>query len=59
MSLCKKCGVPARGFKCDMCGAETPVHDANHSCGARHLMPKCSTCNKAEVLCGCATKRRT
>ena len=59
MSLCKKCGVTTHGYKCDMCSLESASPEPSHACGPRHMMPKCSTCGKAEVLCGCSTKRRS
>lgn len=50
---CKKCDGPAKGFKCDLCGAEAPQHVETHNCGGAHCMPKCAGCSQAEVLCRC------
>jgi len=53
MKNCAKCGMECEGFKCDECGEECAEHDANHSCGADHCMPKCKGCNEAEAKCAC------
>lgn len=50
---CKTCGGATEGYKCDMCGAEAKEHDANHTCGGDHCMPKCAACAKAETQCSC------
>ncbi len=54
---CAKCGGPAVGWKCAVCGAESDEHDSKHVHGEpasdRQCMPKCQACGKAESLCGC------
>ncbi len=37
MAECKTCKGPTEGFKCDVCGEESPVHVADHRCGGEHL----------------------
>lgn len=51
--LCKTCGGRTQGYKCDVCGAESPVHVESHRCGGPHCMPKCGGCYEAEALCEC------
>jgi hypothetical protein len=53
MAGCTKCGGGTEGYKCDVCGAESPVHVEAHRCGGPHCMPKCERCEEAEVLCTC------
>ena len=55
MAECKTCNGPTEGFKCDVCGEESPVHAADHKCGGEHCMPKCSGCGQAEVKCMCGS----
>lgn len=50
---CRRCAGPAKGYKCDVCGAESPVHVETHGCGGSHCMPKCAGCYEAEALCEC------
>ncbi len=51
---CMTCGGLAVGYKCDMCGNESSMHDANHQpCGGDHCLPKCLNCNEAESKCTC------
>lgn len=50
---CKTCGGPTQGYKCDVCGAESPVHVESHGCGGPHCMPKCAGCYEAAALCEC------
>jgi len=45
--------MDTEGYKCDMCGAESATHDANHEHGGDHCMPKCKGCNEAQVKCTC------
>lgn len=54
---CARCGGATKGFKCDVCGAESPVHVESHTCGGRHCMPKCAGCYEAEILCECEPAR--
>lgn len=54
MSKCEKCGGPAEGFKCDMCGSESEVHEENHECGGKHCMSKCTGCGEAQAKCSCS-----
>lgn len=54
---CRLCGGPTKGFKCDACGAESPVHVETHGCGGPHCMPKCAGCYEAEALCECGQAR--
>lgn len=58
---CVKCGMATEGYKCNVDGAESATHDANHGKddptghpkGDWHCMPKCSGCQQAEVNCTC------
>ena len=50
---CAKCGKPASGYKCEVCGAEMASLDPAHQCGASHVLPKCSGCNLAQSQCTC------
>lgn len=50
---CRHCGGATVGYKCDVCGAESPVHVEAHRCGGAHCMPKCVGCDEAEALCEC------
>lgn len=54
MAECVKCGKETEGFKCDMCGAESEVHDQAHKCGGEHCTPKCKSCGEAQVKCTCS-----
>ena len=52
--LCKTCGGYTRGFRCDVCGAESLKHqDSSHGCGGKHCVAKCVECGEAETLCDC------
>lgn len=53
---CKVCKGPTQGYKCDMCGEESPMHKDDHECGSAHCMPKCGGCNQAETQCSCQKK---
>lgn len=53
MDNCSKCGKDTEGYKCDMCGVEAKEHDAHHSCGGDHCIPKCKACGQAQVKCTC------
>ena len=57
MMKCAKCDMDAKGWKCAICGDESDEHDESHTHGTppsdRHCMPKCTGCDKAEVLCDC------
>lgn len=53
-ATCDQCGGATKGFKCDVCGAESAVHVEAHGCGGAHCMPKCAGCYEAVVLCECA-----
>lgn len=50
---CHHCAGPTAGYRCDVCGAESPVHVESHGCGGPHCMPKCAGCYEAEALCEC------
>ncbi|MEY4747738.1 MAG: hypothetical protein RLZZ416_787 [Candidatus Parcubacteria bacterium] len=50
---CKKCGGPADGHKCDVCGEESEAHVDTHKCGGEHCVPKCAACKEAETKCTC------
>lgn len=50
---CKKCGGPAEGYKCDVCGEESPQHDNGHRCGGDHCVAKCNNCGESETKCTC------
>ncbi len=54
MAGCQRCDGPTEGYKCDVCGAESPVHVETHRCGGAHCMQKCERCEEAEALCTCA-----
>ena len=56
-ATCRHCGGPTKAFKCDVCGAESPVHVKTHGCGGPHCMPKCAGCYEAEALCECERAR--
>jgi hypothetical protein len=53
--LCAKCGGPADGWKCAICGAAAPEHDIGHlHVGSdRYCTLKCAGCDQADVLCTC------
>ncbi len=53
MPECRKCKGETKGFKCDVCGAESLVHVETHRCGAQHCMAKCAACYEAEANCTC------
>ena len=53
MKKCKKCGMKADGYKCELCGVESKNHDPNHVCGGAHCVLKCSGCGQAETKCTC------
>lgn len=55
---CRTCSGATQGYKCDVCGAESPVHVEEHRCGGPHCMPKCAGCYEAEVLCECEVAGR-
>lgn len=51
--VCAKCGGTTTGYKCDMCGAQSDMHDDQHACGGEHCVAKCAGCNEAESKCTC------
>ena len=53
--LCAKCGGPADGWKCAICGAVARGHDIGHlHVGSdRYCTLKCAGCEQADVLCTC------
>lgn len=53
--LCAKCGGPADGWKCAICGALAREHDENHvhAGSDRYCTIKCAACGEADVLCTC------
>ncbi len=51
--MCTRCGQGTTGYKCDMCGAESDMHDEQHACGGEHCVKKCVPCNEAESKCSC------
>ena len=51
--LCKKCGGDTKGFRCDICGAESLKHQDSHGCGGEHCVAKCVECGEAETRCDC------
>ncbi len=53
--LCAKCGGPADGWKCAICGSVAEEHDAGHlHVGSdRYCTLKCAGCGQADVLCTC------
>ena len=53
--LCAKCGGPADGWKCAICGSVAQEHDARHlHVGSdRYCTLKCAGCGQADVLCTC------
>ena len=53
MAECRTCKGQTKGFKCDVCGAESPVHVESHRCGGEHCIPKCTACYEAETNCTC------
>lgn len=58
MGSCAKCNGETEGWKCAICSEEAQEHDPNHKHGEpasdRHCMPKCKSCNQAEVSCSCS-----
>ena len=55
MLLCAKCGGPADGWKCAICGSLAREHDIGHlHVGSdRYCTLKCARCQEADVLCTC------
>jgi hypothetical protein len=53
--LCAKCGGPADGWKCAICGSLAREHDIGHlHVGSdRYCTLKCARCQEADVLCTC------
>lgn len=53
--LCVKCGGPADGGKCAICGSEARQHDLNdlHVGSDRYCTLRCAQCGQADVLCTC------
>jgi hypothetical protein len=53
--MCAKCGGPADGWKCAVCGSEAREHDRAHMhVGSdRYCTLKCGACGQADVLCTC------
>lgn len=50
---CKHCQGEVSGYKCDVCGATSSEHDANHACGGEHCLAMCAACSQAETKCTC------
>jgi len=53
MPSCRTCQGETKGYKCDVCGSESPVHVETHRCGGKHCVPKCAGCYEAEANCTC------
>ena len=53
MSSCRICQGETKGYKCDVCGAESAIHVEAHRCGGAHCVPKCAGCYEAEASCTC------
>jgi hypothetical protein len=53
--LCAKCGGPADGWKCAICGSVAKEHDPGHlHVGSdRYCTLRCGGCGQADVLCTC------
>ena len=53
--LCARCGGPADGWKCAICGAEARKHDQRHlHVGSdRYCTLRCAKCGLADVYCTC------
>lgn len=50
---CGRCGKPAAGYKCEMCGFESYNQDLGHPCGMEHIKLKCGNCGQPESKCVC------
>jgi len=53
MIECRACGGETKGYKCDICGAESDEHHETHKCGGGHCVPMCANCGEAETKCKC------
>jgi hypothetical protein len=53
--LCAKCGEPADGWKCAICGSVAREHNPRHRHmdSDRYCTIKCAGCDQADVLCTC------
>jgi hypothetical protein len=53
--LCARCGGPADGWKCAICGSVASEHDAGHlhAGSDRYCTLKCAGCQEADVHCTC------
>jgi len=53
--VCAKCGGPADGWRCAICGAVARDHDVGHlHVGSdRYCTIRCAGCGNADVLCTC------
>jgi hypothetical protein len=53
--LCARCGGPADGWKCAICGSVAAEHDSAHlhSGSDRYCTLKCARCQEADVHCTC------
>jgi hypothetical protein len=53
--LCARCGGPANGWRCAICGSEARRHDPAHlhAGSDRYCTLRCAGCGQADVLCTC------
>ena len=52
---CIMCRGKVKGFKCDVCGFESDLHDALHE-HQGHQVSKCEECQEPETKCNCDVK---